>query len=132
MSVELTPQELGFRRESCGGTESLGKRLHDCLGPFNREVTETLKLANPNNEPIAFKVRTTWSILIYLVANSMRNRSRQQLPSSTVYPDASHTTAKVLPDIACARIQALSSRRVRWKCKASFLLTSKDTKADIM
>ncbi|KIV80071.1 hypothetical protein PV11_07600 [Exophiala sideris] len=41
MSVELLPAELGFRR------------------PFNQEVTETLRLANPNNAPVAFKVKTT-------------------------------------------------------------------------
>jgi len=41
MSVDLTPQELGFRR------------------PFNHEVNETLKLGNPNNAPVAFKVKTT-------------------------------------------------------------------------
>lgn len=41
MSVELLPAELGFRR------------------PFDREVTETLKLTNPNSAPVAFKVKTT-------------------------------------------------------------------------
>ncbi|RVX67554.1 hypothetical protein B0A52_08907 [Exophiala mesophila] len=37
MSVELDPAELGFRR------------------PFDREVTETLKLINNNSSPVAFK-----------------------------------------------------------------------------
>lgn len=41
MSVDLDPQELGFRR------------------PFNHEVTETLKLRNPHQDPVAFKVKTT-------------------------------------------------------------------------
>jgi len=41
MSVELDPAELGFRR------------------PFTREVTETLHLRNRNEEPVAFKVKTT-------------------------------------------------------------------------
>lgn len=41
MSVELLPAELGFRR------------------PFNREVTEVLKLTNGNSQPVAFKVKTT-------------------------------------------------------------------------
>lgn len=41
MSVDLLPEELGFRR------------------PFNNEVTETLKLSNSNNAPVAFKVKTT-------------------------------------------------------------------------
>jgi len=41
MSVDLSPQELGFRR------------------PFNHEVTQVLKLANNNAGPVAFKVKTT-------------------------------------------------------------------------
>ncbi|KAK5938459.1 phosphatidylinositol-binding protein scs2 [Knufia obscura] len=41
MSVELSPQELGFRR------------------PFNHEVTQVLRLANNNAGTVAFKVKTT-------------------------------------------------------------------------
>ncbi|KAH8847511.1 hypothetical protein MCOR01_000934 [Pyricularia oryzae] len=41
MSVELDPSELGFRR------------------PFTSEVAQILKIRNPNNHPIAFKVKTT-------------------------------------------------------------------------
>lgn len=41
MSVELDPPELGFRR------------------PFTHEVTQVLRLRNPNSDPIAFKVKTT-------------------------------------------------------------------------
>ncbi|KAI4259834.1 MAG: hypothetical protein L6R42_004368 [Xanthoria sp. 1 TBL-2021] len=41
MSVELDPPELGFRR------------------PFTYEVTQSLRLQNPTNDPIAFKVKTT-------------------------------------------------------------------------
>ncbi|KAH9810120.1 (VAMP)-associated protein [Teratosphaeria destructans] len=41
MSVELEPAELGFRR------------------PFTHEVSQTLRLHNPNSEPVAFKVKTT-------------------------------------------------------------------------
>ncbi|KAI5359767.1 putative major sperm protein (MSP) [Septoria linicola] len=41
MSVELTPPELGFRR------------------PFTHEVSQVLRLHNPNSEPVAFKVKTT-------------------------------------------------------------------------
>ncbi|KAI4223959.1 MAG: hypothetical protein L6R36_005032 [Xanthoria steineri] len=41
MSVELDPPELGFRR------------------PFTHEVTQSLRLQNPTNDPIAFKVKTT-------------------------------------------------------------------------
>ncbi|KAL2042204.1 hypothetical protein N7G274_004692 [Stereocaulon virgatum] len=41
MSVSLDPPELGFRR------------------PFNHEVNQTLRLRNPSNDPIAFKVKTT-------------------------------------------------------------------------
>ncbi|GME28060.1 Major sperm protein [Neofusicoccum parvum] len=41
MSVELTPPELGFKR------------------PFTQEVSQTLRLRNPNSDPVAFKVKTT-------------------------------------------------------------------------
>ncbi|CAK1362612.1 unnamed protein product [Cercospora beticola] len=41
MSVDLTPQELGFKR------------------PFTHEVSQVLRLHNPNSDPVAFKVKTT-------------------------------------------------------------------------
>ncbi|KAK7754839.1 phosphatidylinositol-binding protein scs2 [Diatrype stigma] len=41
MSVEIDPQELGFHR------------------PFTSEVSETLRIRNPNPHPVAFKVKTT-------------------------------------------------------------------------
>ncbi|KAL5344913.1 phosphatidylinositol-binding protein scs2 [Pseudogymnoascus australis] len=41
MSVEIDPQELGFHR------------------PFTREVSQVLKIKNPNLTPVAFKVKTT-------------------------------------------------------------------------
>lgn len=41
MSVEIDPQELGFRR------------------PFTVEVAQTLKIKNTNSSPVAFKVKTT-------------------------------------------------------------------------
>ncbi|KAI0005633.1 VAMP-associated protein [Xylariaceae sp. FL0662B] len=41
MSVEIDPQELGFRR------------------PFTVEVSEVLRIRNPNTHPVAFKVKTT-------------------------------------------------------------------------
>ncbi|KAF8541382.1 PapD-like protein [Trichophaea hybrida] len=41
MSIELEPSELTFQR------------------PFNREVTQTLHIRNPNYDPVAFKVKTT-------------------------------------------------------------------------
>ncbi|KAI4597354.1 phosphatidylinositol-binding protein scs2 [Pestalotiopsis sp. 9143b] len=41
MSVEIGPQELGFHR------------------PFTSEVSEVLRIRNPNSAPVAFKVKTT-------------------------------------------------------------------------
>jgi len=41
MSVEIYPTELGFRR------------------PFQEEVSQTLRITNPNHTPVAFKVKTT-------------------------------------------------------------------------
>lgn len=41
MSVEIDPTELGFQR------------------PFTQEVSQTLRIRNPNHTPVAFKVKTT-------------------------------------------------------------------------
>lgn len=41
MSVDIDPSELGFHR------------------PFNHEVSQILKIKNPNQTPVAFKVKTT-------------------------------------------------------------------------
>lgn len=41
MSVEIDPQELGFQR------------------PFTTEVSQSLRIRNPNTTPVAFKVKTT-------------------------------------------------------------------------
>jgi hypothetical protein len=41
MSVEIDPLELGFHR------------------PFTVEVSQTLRIKNPNHVPVAFKVKTT-------------------------------------------------------------------------
>jgi hypothetical protein len=41
MSVEIDPVELGFHR------------------PFTQEVSQILKIKNPNHTPVAFKVKTT-------------------------------------------------------------------------
>ncbi|KAF4625109.1 hypothetical protein G7Y89_g13061 [Cudoniella acicularis] len=41
MSVEIEPSELGFHR------------------PFTQEVSQVLKIRNPNHIPVAFKVKTT-------------------------------------------------------------------------
>jgi len=41
MSVELDPPELHFKR------------------PFNKEVSQVLRLQNPHSDPVAFKVKTT-------------------------------------------------------------------------
>lgn len=43
------PQDLSLRTH-CG-------RLHNGAGPFTVEVLENLKIRNPSNQPVAFKVR---------------------------------------------------------------------------
>lgn len=59
MSVELDPVELGFRRKSWFEVLFRPFRIltNVLIGPFNREVDEKLRIRNPNNEPVAFKVR---------------------------------------------------------------------------
>ncbi len=54
MSVSLDPPELGFRRTYCTLRIRIS-RLRS-LGPFTHEVTQLLRLRNPSNDPIAFKV----------------------------------------------------------------------------
>lgn len=60
MSVEIEPAELGFQRMFAVFQYRRARNL--CLttlhiGPFTKEVSETLYLRNPNSDPVAFKVR---------------------------------------------------------------------------
>lgn len=55
MSVELNPEELGFKSRST--VVGNGREL-TTLGPFNHEVTQVLKITNTNSGPVAFKVRS--------------------------------------------------------------------------
>jgi len=94
MSVELTPQELGFKR------------------PFNHEVTETLKLGNPNNAPVAFKVKTT-APKQYCVR-----------PNSGIIPPGSSVEVSVL-------LQAMKEDPpLDAKCRDKFLVQSVLTTSD--
>lgn len=54
MSVSLDPPELGFRRTYCILRITISRLRR--LGPFTHEVTQLLRLRNPSNDPIAFKV----------------------------------------------------------------------------
>jgi hypothetical protein len=55
MSVEIDPLELGFRRRHFN-FEVCCDILKPFTGPFTGEVTQTLKIKNPNHTPVAFKV----------------------------------------------------------------------------
>ena len=61
MSVELVPAELGFKRKVLRTHTSrpVADRYRYAVGPFVHEVSQTLRLHNPTNDPIAFKVKTT-------------------------------------------------------------------------
>ncbi|KAM0715592.1 hypothetical protein Q7P37_009090 [Cladosporium fusiforme] len=80
MSVELDPAELGFKR------------------PFTHEVSQVLRLHNPTNEPIAFKVKTTAPKQYCVRPNSGRIE-----PSSTVEIQVLLQTMKEDPplDVRC-------------------------------
>ncbi|KAK5209116.1 phosphatidylinositol-binding protein scs2 [Exophiala xenobiotica] len=94
MSVELHPAELGFRR------------------PFTREVTETLKLANGNDAPLAFKVKTT-APKQYCVR-----------PNSGMIPPNSEVEVQVL-------LQAMKEEPpLDAKCRDKFLVQTVLTSAD--
>lgn len=57
MSVELDPVELGFKRKH--SSQLLVKTLLlRVTGPFQQEVSQTLRLKNPHSDPVAFKVST--------------------------------------------------------------------------
>lgn len=56
MSVMLDPPELGFRRMSSNYILQTTWLMETTAGPFTHEVTQTLRLRNPGNDPIAFKV----------------------------------------------------------------------------
>lgn len=76
MSVEIDPLELGFRRTSsalpcvpdimCPSEEARSaNHIRYLLGPFTVEVSQILKLKNPNKSPVAFKVglhRLNWTL----------------------------------------------------------------------
>lgn len=59
MSVELDPVELGFKREISPYHVPSHVDANDNKGPFSHEVSQVLRLHNPNSDPVAFKVKTT-------------------------------------------------------------------------
>lgn len=79
MSVEIEPAELGFHRMLPRDLRS--SQVTDVpLGPFTSEVSQTLKIRNPNHAPVAFKVSPYRAIthgcpLTY-------SRSKQRHPNS--------------------------------------------------
>lgn len=52
-----TPQSFTLSVGLRVGPGGARLRADNCLGPFNREVSQVLKLTNPNSEIVAFKVR---------------------------------------------------------------------------
>jgi len=62
MSVEIDPVELGFhRRLLCHCSE---EGSDEETGPFTSEVSQSLKIRNPNRTPVAFKVRVSDNVPI--------------------------------------------------------------------
>jgi len=71
MSVELDPAELGFKRKQ-QRMDTLNRNTLDWqqfAGPFSHEVSEVLRLKNPNSEPLAFKVSLI-SMIVWSSSNS--------------------------------------------------------------
>jgi hypothetical protein len=62
MSVEIDPVELGFHRmyipRGWVGGSNRG------IGPFTNEVSQILKIRNPNHNPVAFKVRLFYASIL--------------------------------------------------------------------
>ncbi|KAL2001869.1 hypothetical protein VTN02DRAFT_1081 [Thermoascus thermophilus] len=95
MSVDLEPSDLGFKR------------------PFNREVSQTLHLRNPNSEPVAFKVKTTAPKHYCVRPNSGRIEPGQ------------HVEVQVL-------LQAMKEEPpLDFKCKDKFLVQSVAVSGDL-
>jgi len=80
MSVEIEPAELGFHR------------------PFTVEVSESLKIRNPNSTPVAFKVKTTAPKQYCVRPNSGRIEPGQEV-EVTVLLQAMKTSPP--PDAKC-------------------------------
>jgi hypothetical protein len=59
MSVELDPVELGFKRTPPQSHAQSNSNANSNTGPFDHEVSQVLRLRNPNSDPVAFKVKTT-------------------------------------------------------------------------
>ncbi len=59
MSVELDPPELGFKRITPQSHAHNNVDANNNAGPFDHEVSQVLRLRNPNSDPVAFKVKTT-------------------------------------------------------------------------
>ncbi|KAL1960259.1 hypothetical protein VTO42DRAFT_8802 [Malbranchea cinnamomea] len=94
MSVELEPTELGFRR------------------PLTREVSEILRISNPHNSPVIFKVKTT------------APRRYCVRPNSGRIEPGSHIDVQVL-------LQAMKEEPpLDAKCKDKFLVLSTIVTAD--
>ena len=76
MSVELDPPELHFKRMCflCGQDKRRSQELTNSTGPFNREVSQVLRLQNPHSDPVAFKVRILMEALRMQSLTSLRHR----------------------------------------------------------
>ncbi|CAG8976409.1 hypothetical protein HYALB_00008534 [Hymenoscyphus albidus] len=74
MSVEIDPQELAFQR------------------PFTQEVSQTLKIRNPNHTPIAFKVRGSLDLLEALKLLTTMESTGQNYRPKAVRPTRSRAS----------------------------------------
>lgn len=72
MSVELDPPELGFKRQFVRNNCTSQKEAKVRIGPFQQEVTQTLKLKNNHSDPVAFKVSTPAVLEDLIVPEHMR------------------------------------------------------------
>ncbi|KAI4207212.1 MAG: hypothetical protein LQ346_000706 [Caloplaca aetnensis] len=103
MSVELDPSELGFRR------------------PFSHEVTQSLRLSNPGNETIAFKVKTTAPKQYCVRPNSGKIDARQSVEVQVLLqamkedppPDARCRDKFLWSSIEKANKSSIQERKIR-------------------
>lgn len=90
MSVEIEPSELRFQRmlphTTCGGYLADNLLIEDTAEPFNRELSQYLKITNLNKFPIAFKVCYATTSLLPSHSKLMRVTGQNNSSEAVRYP----------------------------------------------
>ncbi len=119
MSVQLDPPELGFRSMCPKQIVLRSVRLTES-GPFTHEVTQLLRLSNPNGDPIAFKVISPMPFIFFVsMMLTGHNTTGQNHCSKTVClrSNGRRLALTAALDIAFAPTLGASSLVTKSKCR---------------